>query len=151
MSLRIRFAEPGDVESIAHVAAAAFSPETDALGKNLFPARLKPDGIDAALTSIPWRVQRKRWWQQAQHGVMMVAVDDALGGQVVGFSLWEKPAVPGRTTPVEPNATCPGFDEEEYKYLKATTNEAHEKMFGPAGLSTMWGELAQHSQLSGSH
>lgn len=135
-------AQPGDEAGIALVSTLAFAPGKDALTTNLFPARLQPETGDPAMTAYPWRLSRKAWWIREGEGVMMVAVDDALDGKIVGFSLWESPREPGTKGPKEPSVPCPGFDPEEYASFRDHMETTIKGWFGEVGLSNMWCKFA---------
>lgn len=133
-------AQAGDEEGIARVSTLAFAPGKDSLTTNLFPARLQPETGDPAMTAYPWRLARKGWWIREGEGIIMVAVDDALDGQIVGFSIWESPREPGTQGPKEPSVPCPGFDAEEYASFRAHMETTIKGWFGEVGLTNMWCE-----------
>ncbi|KID85455.1 Acyl-CoA N-acyltransferase [Metarhizium guizhouense ARSEF 977] len=86
MSIRIRLAEKADIPAIIAVsmAACAFDPTTDAIRARLSPAHLQSTG---GQSSKQWSMSRKSARLELRNSVIMVAVDDALGGGVVGYSM----------------------------------------------------------------
>ncbi|GFF52936.1 hypothetical protein IFM51744_07975 [Aspergillus udagawae] len=95
MVLSIRPAREEDLEMIGNIAAAAFNPTTDAISRRLFPPDLQPTNMPVGEACRQWRAARKSSSFHSDGTALMVAVDDALHGQIVGFALWDVPVPAG--------------------------------------------------------
>lgn len=148
MTLRLRIATETDLDAVADVATATFNPETDAISAHLFPPHLKPPGEAYAHAARPWRLARKADRFHSQRTVLIVAVDEALSGKVVGFALWEKPARGDQggepeAAPVKP--PCATLDHAAFDEMKKVLGRDHAMRFGERGADTVWREF-QSSQ-----
>ncbi|KAH7276077.1 acyl-CoA N-acyltransferase [Fusarium solani] len=141
MALRLRIATESDLDAVADVATASFSPQTDAISAHLFPAHLKPEGEAYAHAARPWRLARKTDRFHSQRTTLVVAVDEALSGKVVGFALWEKP-VRGEehgqpeAAPIKP--PCATLDHAAFDEMRRVLGEDHSKRFGEKGADNVW-------------
>lgn len=130
MTIHVRDATADDIPAIARIAAAAFHPSTDAISAALFPAHLKAaDNPDVGDAALPWRLARKSASLRAFDGLndgsrMMVAVDDAADGVVVGFSTWDAPEREGNDQELEalkhwsPSPPPAALDTEAFQELR---------------------------------
>lgn len=143
MGLRQRLATTDDLPEIGRIVAAAFHPSTDAITRRLFPPHL--ESLDESIDDGArlWRQARKTASFDDERNVMTVVVDDALSGQVVGFSLWERPVMDGseHIDPVkkEPKSyTSKTLDEAAFKEMKSVVNSEIERRLGEKGTSDKW-------------
>ncbi|PNP55417.1 hypothetical protein THARTR1_04247 [Trichoderma harzianum] len=141
MTIRVRESTEDDIPAIARIAAAAFHPETDAIAARLFPARLAGEG-----EAYSWRYAKKTASLSSTDAIIVVAVDDSLNGQVVGFALWDvymygQPQ-PEKAANQPPSAAQqlppPSFDQEAYAELRAIVSADHQEMFGERGIKDVW-------------
>lgn len=145
MTLRLRIATESDLDAVSDVATASFNPETDAISAHLFPPHLKPPGEAYAHAARPWRLARKTDRFRSQRTTLIVAVDEALSGKVVGFALWEKP-VRGEehgkpeAAPIKP--PCATLDHAAFDEMKRVLGEDHAKRFGEKGSHNVWREFS---------
>ncbi|EHK17884.1 uncharacterized protein TRIVIDRAFT_226011 [Trichoderma virens Gv29-8] len=139
MAIRVRKSTEDDLPAIARIAAAAFHPETDAIAARLFPARLAGGG-----EAYSWRYAKKTASLSSTDAVMVVAVDDSLNDQVVGFGLWdvyqhsksEKAA--NQPQSAAQQLPPPSFDQAAYAELRAIVSADHQEMFGERGIKDVW-------------
>lgn len=137
MSIRVREAVEADIPQIADVASASFTPATDPIARNLFPNHDLNAAIPEGEAAVAWRRSRKTLKLQSPDAILMVAVDDALDGKVVGFSLWEPPLGDAPETK-EPLLTCEGLDLKAFQEMKDVVNNTVDKQFGKRGLRDLW-------------
>ncbi|OAA58314.1 Acyl-CoA N-acyltransferase [Cordyceps fumosorosea ARSEF 2679] len=140
MPLQMRVATEADTDAIARLARAAFDPATDAIARNLFPKRLRPAVPAPEDPAIAWRRTRKGIKMQTERILLMVVTDDALDGQVVGFSMWEEPLPEGQagesmTKSVVP---CETLDEDAFRELRRASEVATIDFLGKDGSKHMW-------------
>ncbi|OAA76568.1 Acyl-CoA N-acyltransferase [Akanthomyces lecanii RCEF 1005] len=140
MPLQMRVATEADTDAIARLATAAFDPATDAIARNLFPARLQPAVPKPEDPAMAWRRTRKGIKMQTERIILMVVTDDQLGDKIVGFSMWEEPLPEGQagesmTKGVVP---CETLDEEAYNELRRASHEATVDFLGKDGSKHMW-------------
>ncbi|KAJ4317193.1 hypothetical protein N0V84_007497 [Fusarium piperis] len=141
MTLRLRIATESDLDAVADVATATFKPETDAISAHLFPPHLKPPGEAYAHAARPWRLARKTGRFHSRRTILVVAVDEALSGKVVGFALWEKPVrgdkdLKSEAAPVKP--PCATLDNAAFDEMKKVLGKDHDMRFGEDGADNMW-------------
>lgn len=140
MAIRVRESTKDDLPAIARIAAAAFHPKTDSISARIFPAQQ-----DAALDNdiYSWRYAKKTASLSSPHALMVVAVDDSLNDQVVGFALWdvysEKASNQPQPAAQEPPPPC--FDQEAFAELRAIVSSDHQEMFGERGIKDVWRKL----------
>lgn len=139
MGLQLRPAVEADAAAIAALAAKAFHPDTDTISRRLFPAHLQPTEAQPGDTLRLWRQARKTIKLTDSRINMMVAVDEDLGGEIVGFSLWEVPARGASDDEVLPSTVySPGLDQKAFDEMqKILAGDIH-KNFGDQGTNDMW-------------
>ncbi|UNI17688.1 hypothetical protein JDV02_004012 [Purpureocillium takamizusanense] len=143
MTLHARPATEADLAQIADIAAAAFHPDTDAISRHLFPPHLRPQGAlgDEEDPARSWRLIRKGMKLRAENTVLMVAVDDALGGKVVGFSLWDTPTDGDEPrSAVSSQAPSPALDEAAFAEMHHALDQDVQKHFGQGGIKDVFRE-----------
>ncbi|KAL7942711.1 acyl-CoA N-acyltransferase [Trichoderma barbatum] len=138
MTIRVRESTEDDLPAIARIASAAFHPETDAIAARLFPAQLTREG-----EAYSWRYAKKTSSLSSPHTVMVVAVDDSLNDQVVGFGLWDVYSYEPEKAANQPQSAAqqlppPSFDQEAYAELRAIVSADHQEMFGERGIKDVW-------------
>ncbi len=141
MTLHVRKATEADLQGIAQVGVAAFSPTTDAIVRHLFPEHLQPAEPAEEDATVRWRYTRKGIKLRTENILLMVATDDALGGQIVGFSMWELPTDVVEEKPAgdyKPVVPCQGLDESAYDDLRRITAQATKDCFGETGSKKLW-------------
>ncbi|RSL56240.1 hypothetical protein CEP54_008939 [Fusarium duplospermum] len=140
MTLRLRIATESDLDAVADVATASFNPETDAISAHLFPPHLKPEGEAYAHAARPWRLARKTDRFHSRRTILIVAVDEALSGKVVGFALWEKPVRGdnGQPEPAPIKPPCATLDHAAFNEMKRVLGQDHAKRFGGNGADNIW-------------
>ncbi|GFF38514.1 hypothetical protein IFM58399_05260 [Aspergillus lentulus] len=152
MALSIRPAREADLETIASIAAAAFNPTTDAISRRLFPPDLQPTDMPAGEACRQWRAARKSASFHSDGTALMVAVDDALHGQIVGFALWDVPipvpvpAGAGRCEPRQPQEPEPepaahahaGLDQSALAEMRRILAEDARAHFGDEMKRNVW-------------
>lgn len=86
---------------------------------------------------------RKAMKLRARDTAVVVAVDDALGGKVVGFSMWDRP-IKGDKSPdsVTTNTLCPALNNSALAEAYHVLNENIHKHFGEQGLNDMFCEFS---------
>ncbi|GFP57729.1 hypothetical protein TASIC1_0009006600 [Trichoderma asperellum] len=135
MTIRVRESTKDDLPAIARIAAAAFHPKTDAISARIFPAQTTPDN-----DIFSWRYAKKTASLSSPHAIMVVAVDDSLNDQVVGFALWdvysEKASNQPQPSAQEPPPPC--FDQEAFAELRSIVSSDHQEMFGERGIKDVW-------------
>lgn len=140
MAIRVRESTEDDLPAIARIAAAAFHPKTDSISARIFPAQ-QDSALDNAMYA--WRYAKKTASLSSPHALMVVAVDDSLNDQVVGFALWdvysEKASNQPQPTAQEPPPPC--FDQEAFAELRAIVSSDHQEMFGERGIKDVWRKL----------
>lgn len=142
MTIRVRESTEDDIPAIARIASAAFHPETDAIAARLFPARLAGEG-----EAYSWRYAKKTASLSSTDAIIVVAVDDSLNNQVVGFALWDVYGQPQleKAANQPPSAAQqlppPSFDQEAYAELRAIVSADHQEMFGERGIKDVWREF----------
>lgn len=138
MTIRVRESTKDDLPAIARIAAAAFHPKTDAISARIFPAQATPDN-----DIFSWRYAKKTASLSSPNAIMVVAVDDSLNDQVVGFALWdvysEKASNQPQPSAQEPPPPC--FDQEAFAELRAIVSSDHQEMFGERGIKDVWRKL----------
>ncbi|POR38561.1 Uncharacterized protein TPAR_01259 [Tolypocladium paradoxum] len=140
MALRLRSAIDADMDAIAAISAAAFHPTTDAIARRLFPPHLRPPDMQAGDAARPWRLARKTSKLHAKRTVMMVVVDDALDGTIVGFSVWEAP-VRGKEDEEEmhlPEQPCAGLDRAALAEMQSIVAGDAKRRFGQRDTKDIW-------------
>ncbi|KAL7788624.1 acyl-CoA N-acyltransferase [Trichoderma ceciliae] len=140
MTIRVRESTQDDLPAIARIAAAAFHPKTDAIAARLFPVQKQEQEAARDSEAYSWRYAKKTASLYSPHAVMVVAVDDSLNDQVVGFGLWdvysEKAANQPQSSVQEPPP--PSFDQEAYAELRAIVSADHKEVFGERGIKDVW-------------
>jgi hypothetical protein len=137
--MHVRPATAADMEAIGTLATAAFTPDTDAISRRLFPAHLQPPDAPLGSAARQWRLARKTKKLQDERINIIVAVDDELGGEIVGFSLWEVPARNASDGPVLPSAvSSPGLDQAAFDEMQAAVGDDIRKHFGESGTDNLW-------------
>lgn len=138
MAIRVRESTKDDLPAIARIAAAAFHPKTDIISARIFPAQQQDATLDNDIFS--WRYAKKTASLASPHALMVVAVDDSLNDQVVGFALWdvysEKASNQPQPSNQEPPPPC--FDQEAFAELRAIVSSDHQEMFGERGIKDVW-------------
>ena len=109
MTLHMRKATEADLEGIARVGCAAFSRESDAIVRHLFPDRLQPEVKPEEDQVLRWRIARKGIKMKTENILLMVVTDGEQNGEIVGFSMWEVPTevVGEKIGEYKPVAPCP--------------------------------------------
>ncbi|EAW17180.1 GNAT family N-acetyltransferase [Aspergillus fischeri NRRL 181] len=146
MALSIRPAREADLEMIANIAAAAFNPTTDAISRRLFPPDLQPTDMPAGEACRQWRAARKSASFHSDGTALMVAVDDALQGQIVGFALWDVPVPSPRCAPHQPHEPEPepaahahaGLDQSALAEMRRILAEDARAHFGAGMKKNVW-------------
>lgn len=139
MGVQLRTAVEADAAGIATLAAKAFHPDTDAISRKLFPAHLQPTEVQSGDTVRLWRQARKTIKLADNRINMVVAVDDDLGGQIVGFSLWEVPVRAASDDEVLPSAVySPGLDQKAFDEMQKVLSGDIRRNFGDQGTNNMW-------------
>ncbi|KAJ6441235.1 GNAT family acetyltransferase [Purpureocillium lavendulum] len=145
MTLHIRPATEGDLAQIADVAVAAFHPDTDAISRRLFPPHLQPTATDADADADGqgparrWRLVRKGMKLRADNTALMVVVDDALNGKVVGFSMWDTPAGGDEMrSAVSSPAPSAALDEAAFEEMHHALDKDVQKHFGAGGIKDVF-------------
>ncbi|KAM3459149.1 hypothetical protein MY5147_006230 [Beauveria neobassiana] len=140
MPLHMRVATEADTDAIGRVATAAFGPATDAIARNLFPARLQPAVPRPENPAIVWRRTRKGIKMNTERITLMVVTDEQLDGKIVGFSMWEEPLAEGQAgeSASKELVPCETLDEEAYKELRRVSEEATLGFLGKDGAKHMW-------------
>lgn len=140
MTIIVRAATEDDVEAFGAVCARAFHPSRDPMTRELFPAHLQPKDIPYGDAAIPWKSTRVGLKFHLSRTVITVAVDDALDGKVVGFSIWERPVPEGQ----EPGNLDVGqepiaaLDKDMFKEMKVVLGADAKKHFGERGTDCIW-------------
>ncbi|KND88961.1 hypothetical protein TOPH_06412 [Tolypocladium ophioglossoides CBS 100239] len=140
MTLCLRLATEADLGAIAAVSAAAFHPTTDAIARRLFPPHLQPPDVQDGDAARPWRLTRKTSNLDAKRTVMMVVVDEALEGAIVGFSVWEAP-VRGEEDEEEtnlPEKPCAALDHVALAEMRRLVVEDAKRRFGERESKDVW-------------
>ncbi|KPM34477.1 hypothetical protein AK830_g12091 [Neonectria ditissima] len=140
MTLSLREATQQDVAAIARISAAAFHPTTDAITRQLFPLGLKPEDAQDGEAAYHWRAARKSNSMHSKRTAMIVAVDDSLDGEVVGFALWESPAGPEDAVEVahkEPEPPA-ALDRAAFAEMKSIVSADATETFGERGMKDVW-------------
>lgn len=149
MTIRVRESTQDDLPAIARIASAAFHPATDAISARLFPARLQDQEATRDGEAYSWRYVKKTSSLYSPHAVMVVAVDDSLDDQVVGFGLWD---VYSEKAANQPSAAQepppPSFDQEAYAELRAIVSADHQEMFGERGIKDVWRKFSPSLKFS---
>ncbi|KID85033.1 Acyl-CoA N-acyltransferase [Metarhizium guizhouense ARSEF 977] len=139
MTVQLRTATEADAEAIATLAADAFHPDTDTISRRLFPQHLQPANCAAGDALRLWRLARKSIKLTDKRINIIVAVDDDLRGQIVGFALWEIPAPNASDSELLPSAvSSPGLDESAFEEMQRILVNHVRKHFGDEGTSNMW-------------
>ncbi|PKX91443.1 GNAT family N-acetyltransferase [Aspergillus novofumigatus IBT 16806] len=148
MAVSIRPAREADLETIANIAAAAFNPTADAISRRLFPPDLQPTDMPAGEACRQWRAARKTSSFHSDGTALMVAIDDALQGQIVGFALWDVPvpADAGGCAPRQPQEQEPepaaqahaGLDQSALAEMRRILAEDARAHFGDEMKRTVW-------------
>ncbi|KAF4224727.1 hypothetical protein CNMCM8980_005498 [Aspergillus fumigatiaffinis] len=146
MALSIRQARETDLEAIANTAAAAFNPTTDAISRRLFPPDLQPTDMPPGEACRQWRAARKSASFHSDGTALMVAVDDALQGQIVGFALWDVPVPSPRCAPHQPQEPEPepaahahaGLDQSALAEMRRILAEDARAHFGDEMKRNVW-------------
>ncbi|KAG8408380.1 hypothetical protein J3459_017852 [Metarhizium acridum] len=139
MTVHLRTATEADAEAIATLAADAFHPDTDTISRRLFPQHLQPANCPAGDTLRLWRLARKSIKLTDKRINMMIAVDDDLRGQIVGFALWEVPSQNASDSELLPSAvSSPGLDERAFDEMQSLLSNHVRKHFGDEGTNNMW-------------
>lgn len=147
----MRKATEADLEGIARVCCAAFSRDTDAIVRHLFPDRLQPAVPPAEDQVLRWRLARKGLKMKTENILLMVVTDDEQNGEIVGFSMWELPAeavvVGEKQTEYKPVVPCPTLDVDAYNVLRNDTADATKECFGENGSKKLWCKSALLPQI----
>lgn len=140
MPLTLRDATPQDIPAIATICTAAFHPTTDIITRKLFPPHLKASDVGDGEDAYSWRAARKSHSMESKRNIMMVAVDDDLNGEIVGFALWESPV-----NPEDPLETAPPYpeppaslDQVAYAELRSVASADAIETFGDRGTRDVW-------------
>lgn len=141
MTIHLRPASEADLPTIVDLSTAAFPPEKDAIVRNLFPGDLHySGGIRNA------RIARKSVKFGLKSTIMMVAVDDASDGSIVGYSVWEVPVSPSAENGNEEEVRLPplaqeGMDRAPFMELFGILEEDVREQFGDKGTKDVWSEF----------
>lgn len=140
MPLTLRDATPQDIPAIARICTAAFHPTTDVITRRLFPPHLKPSNVVDGEAAYSWRAARKSHSMGSERNIMMVAVDDDLNGEIVGFALWESPVHPEDPLEAAPAYPEPpaALDQVAYAELRSVASADAKKTFGERGTRDVW-------------
>jgi hypothetical protein len=150
MAVRIRPATEADIPEIVDVSMLSFDPNTDAISAHLFPAHLQSQDNEAF---AKWSIARKSARLHLKNSLVMVAVDDDLGGKIVGFSMWFIPMSEGSEgdEAPRPNPTLDGIDLEALAELRQIMADDEHRTFGKDGSKRVWSELLRASCRIGGH
>lgn len=140
MAVRVRPATEADLADIVDVSMVAFDPSTDAITRHLFPPHLQAPESPDSEAMRQWSVARKSSRLGAKRSVMMVAVDDALGGKVVGYSMWFAPAEGDEEELPPPRKAFAGMDQAAFAELRRIIIEDERETFGERGTKDVWSE-----------
>lgn len=140
MTVHLRPASEADLTTIVDLSTAAFPPEKDAIVRHLFPGDLHySDNIRNA------RVARKSVKFGLKSTIIMVAVDDASDGTIVGYAIWEVPVPPSTEDGVggEEEVRLPplaqeGMDKAPFMELFRILAEDVREQFGEKGTADVW-------------
>ena len=148
MTLHMRKATEADLEGIARVGCAAFSRESDAIVRHLFPDRLQPEVKPEGDQVLRWRIARKGIKMKTENILLMVVTDGEQNGEIVGFSMWEVPTevVGEKQGEYKPVVPCPTLDVDAYGVLRKVTADATKECFGENGSKKLWCKFAPISQ-----
>lgn len=139
MTIHLRPGSEADLTTIVDLSTAAFPPEKDAIVRNLFPGDLHySDAIRNA------RIARKSVKFGLKNTVIMVAVDDASDGTIVGYAVWEVPVSPSAEKEEEvrlPPLAQEGMDKAPFMELIGILNEDVREQFGDKGTADVWSEF----------
>lgn len=142
MAILLRPATEADLVDIVDVSTAAFPPSKDAITRHLFPPHLQDsNGIQAAAIR-ELRIARKGLRFQARHTTMIVAIDEALGDKIVGYSIWRTPFEEGDKEDARPppvKLEC--FDRDAFAELIRILTEDERETFGENGTKDVWRKL----------
>ncbi|KAH8891974.1 putative GNAT family acetyltransferase [Thozetella sp. PMI_491] len=142
MSLQIRHAAAADIPAVARVAAAAFSPSTDAVARNLFPPHLQQEDQSGINGNYAWRICRKSATLSEAGSILLVVVDGSLPEEqaVVGYAIWDvpgdHPAPEGPPVPIDPEvaaAAQAALDTTALESLRREVNEGAKALLGDRG------------------
>lgn len=141
MTIHLRPASEADLPTIVDLSTSAFPPEKDAIVRNLFPGDLHySDGIRNA------RIARKSVKFSLKSTIMMVAVDDASDGTIVGYAVWEVPVSPLAENGNEEEVRLPplaqeGMNRAPFMELIGILEEDVREQFGDKGTKDVWSEF----------
>lgn len=140
MAVHIRLATQEDIPEIVDVSMAAFDPSTDAISARLFPPHLQSADSEAFKN---WSVTRKSARLDLKNSVVMVAVDEALGGRVVGYAMWFSPIPEGseEEEPPRPKVAFEGVDRDALLELRKIMEDDAHNSFGEKGSKDVWSEF----------
>lgn len=140
MSVRIRPAIDEDIPHIVDVSMAAFDPKTDIMSARLFPALLETSDTKSFKE---WSIARKSARLDMENSLVMVAVDDALGGKVVGYSMWFVPLPEGseEKEPPRPKVAFDGIDRAALMELRRIMEDDACQTFGEHGAKDVWSKF----------
>ncbi|KAF4973272.1 hypothetical protein FZEAL_9371 [Fusarium zealandicum] len=143
MTISVRKATQQDLPGIARICNTAFHPTTDTISRRLFPLHLKPqDAVDGEAAHL-WRAARKSISMASERGIMMVAVDAASDGEIVGFSLWEIPETSLASVEAAPKFPEPPaeLDQDAFAEVRSIANADITELFGERGTKDVWREF----------
>ena len=140
MAITIRPATEADLPEVVHLSMAAFDPSTDAITRRLFPPHLQTAARPGSEAIKQWSIARKSARLHMERSVMMVTVDDALDGKVVGYSMWFAPLQGDAEEMPRPKRTFDGMDQAAFAELREIMMEDERETFGEKGSADVWSE-----------
>ncbi|EED12180.1 conserved hypothetical protein [Talaromyces stipitatus ATCC 10500] len=139
MAIHLRPASEADLSIIVDVSTAAFPPSVDAIARHLFPGDLHySEDVRQA------RIARKSVKFQMNSTRIMVAVDDASDGKIVGYSIWEVPVAGGDDKNdddgeiILPPLAQEGSDRAPFMELRRILEDDVREQFGDEGTKGVW-------------
>lgn len=141
--VHLRPATEADLAAIVDVSIAAFDPSTDAIAHRLFPPHLKAPGTPDGEAHRQWSILRKSARLQALNSAVMVAIDESLNDQIVGYAVWFVPVEGEDDSPPPPRRSFAGADQEAFAELRKVIEADEQESFGERGSRDVWSESDQ--------
>ena len=142
MAIHLRPASEADLTTIVDLSTAAFPPEKDAIVRHLFPGNLHySENVRNA------RIARKTVKFGLKSTIIMVAVDDASDGKIVGYAVWEVPVSSSTEDGSEgediklPPLVQEGMDRAPFIELISILQDDVREQFGEKGTADVWSEF----------